>query len=231
MGRRAGCRSPVPRPGRARRPLTTRGVRPPRRVEERHAAHWARLLADAGVESAQPRTPMRIRLLLRAARRFGVDAVLPHVVRLEAGDRDRYRGVAEAPAAMDEEEASHGRIVALALTGGRAGAAVSLSERRHRAGAGGALRAALFGVSDGLVANFALVMGVRHADRATIELTEPCPRGRAHPVASDRRAAFRDARRRRRAAGTAAGRGDVQGWRRRWTRRRAARCARRAPRR
>lgn len=129
-------------------------------VEQRHAAHWARLLADAGVEPARPRVPLRTRLLLAAARRFGVDAVLPQVVRMEAGDRDRYRGVAEAPASMAAEEAGHGRTVALALTGGRAGAAVSLSERRHRAGAGGALRAAVFGVSDGLVSNFALVMGV-----------------------------------------------------------------------
>lgn len=129
-------------------------------VEERHAAHWAQLLADAGVKPRHPRTPLRVRFLLRAARRFGVDAVLPQVVRMEAADRDRYRRVAEAPASMAEEEAGHGRTVALTLTGGRVGAAVSMSERRHRVGAGGALRAAVFGVSDGLVSNFALVMGV-----------------------------------------------------------------------
>ncbi len=34
------------------------------------------------------------------------------------------------------------------------------SEGRHRAGIGGALRAAVFGVNDGLVSNFSLVMGV-----------------------------------------------------------------------
>ena len=141
---------------------------PPRRevfvrlaeIEDRHAAHWAALLADTGGVPGHARTPLRVRWLLALARRFGVDAVLPRVVRMEAADRDRYRAVAEAPDAMADEEAGHARTVALALTGGRAGPAVALSERRHRAGAGGALRASVFGVSDGLVSNFALVMGV-----------------------------------------------------------------------
>ncbi len=129
-------------------------------IEEGHAAHWAALLAERGAVPRRSRTPLRVRWLLVLARRFGVDAVLPTVVRMEAADRDRYRGVAEAPDAMADEEAGHARTVALALTGGRAGPAVALSERRHRAGAGGALRASVFGVSDGLVSNFALVMGV-----------------------------------------------------------------------
>src|SRR5215475_14712846 len=41
-------------------------------------------------------------------------------------------------------------------TGGR----IAAAEGRHRAGVGGALRAVVFGVNDGLVSNFSLVMGV-----------------------------------------------------------------------
>lgn len=129
-------------------------------IEQRHAAHWEALLREAGVPLRPPRTPARVRLLMWAARRFGPEAVLRKVVRMEAADRDRYRQVEQAPGWMADEEAAHGRTVALALAGDRAGAAIALSEARHRAGAGGALRASVFGVSDGLVSNFALVMGV-----------------------------------------------------------------------
>jgi VIT1/CCC1 family predicted Fe2+/Mn2+ transporter len=44
--------------------------------------------------------------------------------------------------------------------GNTAGGRIAASEGRHRAGIGGALRAAVFGVNDGLVSNFSLVMGV-----------------------------------------------------------------------
>lgn len=130
-------------------------------TEERHAAHWARLLAEDGVEDLDPPAPSaRTRGLAALARRFGVDAVLPTVIRAEAADADKYRAVASAPESMSEEEMAHGR--ALAAIGGvdRPGARIATSEGRHRTGAGGALRAAVFGVNDGLVSNFSLVMGV-----------------------------------------------------------------------
>jgi vacuolar iron transporter family protein len=93
------------------------------------------------------------------ARRFGADAVLPLVLRLEASDAERYDRVAEAPDSMAGQERMHGRIVA-ALQGGTAGNRIARSEGRHRAGAGGALRAAVFGINDGLLSNLSLVMGV-----------------------------------------------------------------------
>jgi VIT1/CCC1 family predicted Fe2+/Mn2+ transporter len=40
------------------------------------------------------------------------------------------------------------------------GSGIARSEGRHRAGVGGALRATVFGLNDGLVSNFSLVMGV-----------------------------------------------------------------------
>lgn len=129
-------------------------------AEERHAAHWAALLREAGVSDLRPRRPsVRIRLLGALARRFGADAVLPLVLRLEAADAAKYREVEEAPEAMSAEEMAHGRAVA-ALGGGALGGQIARSEGRHRAAAGGALRAAVFGVNDGLVSNLLLVLGV-----------------------------------------------------------------------
>jgi VIT1/CCC1 family predicted Fe2+/Mn2+ transporter len=129
-------------------------------AEERHAAHWAKLLHKAGVTDLGPRRPsMRLRVLGFLARRFGADSVLPLVLRLEAADAAKYRDVAEAPAAMSAEEMSHGRTVA-ALGGAPTGERIARSEGRHRARTGGALRAAVFGMNDGLLSNLLLVLAV-----------------------------------------------------------------------
>jgi VIT1/CCC1 family predicted Fe2+/Mn2+ transporter len=130
-------------------------------AEQRHADHWARLLHEGGVTKlAPPRLPLRVRVLRALAARFGPDAVLPVVLRAEAADADKYRRVAEAPAAMAAQERRHGRMLAALGGGGSAGGSILRSERRHRAGAGGTLRASVFGVNDGLVSNFSLVMGM-----------------------------------------------------------------------
>ncbi|HVM21112.1 MAG TPA: VIT1/CCC1 family protein [Egibacteraceae bacterium] len=128
-------------------------------TEERHAEHWAQLLHDAGVEPGRARLPLRTVVLLWLARRLGVARVLPAVIRAERSDRDRYRGVPQAPPAMAEDEAAHSRRLALAIAPTVA-AGLAMAEGRHRAGAGGSLRAAVFGANDGLVSNFALIMGV-----------------------------------------------------------------------
>src|SRR5690606_20308843 len=72
---------------------------------------------------------------------------------------DRYRATAAAPPEMAAEEREHGRTLAMA-TGLGVGTALSLAEGRHRTSIGGSLRAAVFGVNDGLVSNLALIMGV-----------------------------------------------------------------------
>jgi vacuolar iron transporter family protein len=128
-------------------------------AERRHAAHWAKLLEDAGRALPQQSRPWRHRVLLAVARRLGVDRVLPLVVRAEAADRDRYRRDAHAAPGMADEEAAHGRALALA-TAGNVGEGLALADARHRTSAGGSLRAAVFGANDGLVSNFALIMGV-----------------------------------------------------------------------
>jgi VIT1/CCC1 family predicted Fe2+/Mn2+ transporter len=129
-------------------------------AEERHASHWAKLMADRGVTNPkQPRLPLRVRVLSFLARRFGTDSVLPMVLRLEAADASKYEGIAEAPASMAAQERAHGKAVS-ALVGGTAGTRIARAEGRHRVGAAGALRAGVFGFNDGLVSNLSLVVGV-----------------------------------------------------------------------
>ena len=130
-------------------------------AEERHAGHWRRVLADAGVEvDSRARPSLHTRALLAVARWFGVDRVLPTIIRAEAADASKYRGVAQAPSTMAREEMAHGRRLAEIAGTDTPGAQIASSEGRHRSRAGGALRAAVFGVNDGLVSNFSLVMGV-----------------------------------------------------------------------
>lgn len=128
-------------------------------AEERHAAHWARLLREAGVEPRTPRVPFRVRALCFLARHLGTEAVLPLMLRTEAAEADRYRDDAEATDAMAQQEAAAGRTIA-AMQGIPEGGRIARSEGRHRAELGGLLRATVFGVNDGLVSNFSLVMGV-----------------------------------------------------------------------
>jgi len=130
-------------------------------AEERHAAHWAERMRQGGITDLKaPRLPFRIRVLRRLAGLLGTEAVLPIVLRAEAADADKYRAVAAAPAAMAAQEAMHGKVVAAMRGGNTAGGRIAAAEGRHRAGICGALRAGVFGVNDGLVSNFSLVMGV-----------------------------------------------------------------------
>jgi VIT1/CCC1 family predicted Fe2+/Mn2+ transporter len=129
-------------------------------AEERHAAHWERLLRDAGVEPRTPRTPFRVRALCFLARFIGTEAVLPLMLRTEAAEAERYQAAgSEATDVMAQQERAAGRTIA-AMQGIPEGGRIARSEGRHRAEVGGVLRAVVFGVNDGLVSNFSLVMGV-----------------------------------------------------------------------
>jgi VIT1/CCC1 family predicted Fe2+/Mn2+ transporter len=133
------------------------------RAEERHAAHWAAKLVELGEPEPRPeqhRRGPRVRLVAWLARRFGTRAVLPIVERAELADAGHYDGVPDATAAMATDERIHARVLAgLTPASVRAGG-IMRGERWHRGDASGALRAAIFGVNDGLVSNLALVMGV-----------------------------------------------------------------------
>lgn len=140
-------------------------------VEEQHAAHWGRLLEAAGETPTLGRRPLRTRMLHISARRFGVDRVLPTIIKAEAADSGRYRDIPEAPAHMADEETGHGQTLA-AMAGDTAGAGLAVYEGRHRRTSGGSLRAGVFGVNDGLVSNLALIMGVAGgtSDASTVVL-------------------------------------------------------------
>lgn len=112
-------------------------------AEERHAAHWERLLGDAA--GPQRRGHARMRLLAFLARRFGSVFVLALAQRAET--RSPYRFDTDATPAMAADERVHEEVV-------RGLAA------RGRAQVSGTFRAAVFGANDGLVSNLALVLGV-----------------------------------------------------------------------
>ena len=146
--------------------------------ERRHAEVWAGKLRelDAAVpEAGGPR--LRIRAILLLARLFGTHAVRDMVQALE-GDEEQIYNSQAAPevGAIAADEREHAEIwkrlsgpaAALSAAAGTATADVKPSdiparEKWHRASRSGTLRAVIFGVSDGLVSNLALVMGVAGA--------------------------------------------------------------------
>lgn len=131
-------------------------------VERKHAAHWETRLRDAGVPvPARSAVSIRTRVLGLAARRLSTASVLPLIERAERADANMYDHEPTAAATMAAEERGHARTLANLIQGGRPGPQEQISRREgwHRSDRSGTLRAAVFGVSDGLVSNTALVMG------------------------------------------------------------------------
>ncbi len=141
-------------------------------VERRHAAHWAEKIRDVG-QAVPPagRPGLRTRLLAAAASRLSPGAVLPLIERAERADAGRYDADPDAAPGMAADEHGHARTIAKLIEGGRPAPRQQIARREpwHRGDKSGALRAGVFGVSDGLVSNTALVMGVAGS-------------GAAHPV-------------------------------------------------
>jgi VIT1/CCC1 family predicted Fe2+/Mn2+ transporter len=132
-------------------------------VERRHAAHWEETLHGAGAAVPPPGRPsLRTRLLALGARRLSSDAVLPLIERGERADAGVYDRDPDAAPGMAADEHGHARTIAKLIEGGRPDPRVQIARREpwHRGDRSGALRAGVFGVSDGLVSNTALVMGV-----------------------------------------------------------------------
>ncbi len=112
-------------------------------AEERHIAHWERLLGD----EAGPvgRGGLRLRVLGWLARWFGSVFILALAQRAET--RSPYSVDPDATPAMAADERVHEEVL-------RGLAA------RGRAQVSGTFRALVFGANDGLVSNLALVLGV-----------------------------------------------------------------------
>jgi VIT1/CCC1 family predicted Fe2+/Mn2+ transporter/rubrerythrin len=128
-------------------------------VERRHAAHWADKLRRLGERVPDPARPgARTAVLTWVARRFSIDAVLAYLERAENADAGLYIGDSDATVAMAVDERSHARVLTR-LRGSSEPDAASAREPWHRGGRSGALRAAVFGINDGLVSNASLVMG------------------------------------------------------------------------
>jgi VIT1/CCC1 family predicted Fe2+/Mn2+ transporter len=129
-------------------------------VERRHAGIWRQKLIDAGAEPRERGPGLRARMLGLLARVFGVRPVLPIVRALEAGAYSAYMAQDETAKAMAPDERQHRKTVSRLQRGQlEASEVITARETWHRAGGGGTLRATVFGVSDGLVSNTALVMG------------------------------------------------------------------------
>jgi VIT1/CCC1 family predicted Fe2+/Mn2+ transporter len=141
--------------------------------ERRHAGVWADKLRELGATVPEPEGPrLRIRTILLIARLFGTLAVRDRVPALEGDEEGIYAEQASPEVeAIAADEREHAEIwKRLSGSGSPSHAAhgprpsdIAASERWHHAGRSGTLRAVIFGVSDGLVSNLALVMGIAGA--------------------------------------------------------------------
>jgi VIT1/CCC1 family predicted Fe2+/Mn2+ transporter len=152
-----------------RDPMRAQAFRKIAENERRHADIWAEKLRNLGAPVPPASGPrMRVRFIVLVARVFGTHAVRDLVQALEGDEEEAYTAQAspevESIAADEREHAeiwrrlSAGRGMVGDATSGPGG-----RETWHRAGRSGTLRAVIFGVSDGLVSNLSLVMGVAGA--------------------------------------------------------------------
>lgn len=137
--------------------------------ERRHAEIWAKRLAQAGAtvpEFAGPR--LRVRAIIMLARMFGTNAVSDLVQALEGDEEEAYASqLTPETASIAADERQHAEIWEQLSSGeiearGH-GRRRPREEAWHKSGRSGTLRAAIFGVNDGLVSNLSLVMGVAGA--------------------------------------------------------------------
>ncbi len=141
--------------------------------ERRHAFVWATRVDACGEDvPAMDRPRWRVRAVVAIARLFGTKSVSGMVKALEGDELSIYENLEgpemQAIAADEREHAAIWKRLDMGMPGvepstpeAAAAAEVAIrDESWHRAaGQSGALRAAVFGINDGLVSNLALVMG------------------------------------------------------------------------
>lgn len=141
-------------------------------IEEKHAAHWVDQLTAAGApvppddEGLEPSDAE----LLQRARTLSLDAILPDLEQAERDAQGVYDQEPDAAPGMADDERVHEAVLARlsspspsvqrpARTPDEVRATLNKAEPWHRTDKSGSLRAGVFGASDGLVSNTALVMG------------------------------------------------------------------------
>ncbi len=145
-------------------------------AERRHADIWIRKLEKQGVVIPPDRPSSRIRALVWLGRRLGSDAVVPMILDAEAGDADKYDAQGGDATAIAVEERAH-HVVLTGMGKDKPTSArelIAVRERWHgSSGRAGSIRAAIFGMNDGLVSNLSLILGVSGAgaDPRTVVVT------------------------------------------------------------
>ncbi|MEJ2367132.1 MAG: VIT1/CCC1 transporter family protein [Acidobacteriota bacterium] len=127
-------------------------------IEEEHAVLWRGKLKKAGVTLKERPSP-RARFFVFLSRLFGSRSMVPVAQILEMKAGNSYAGQQDAAElGIPQEERMHAKVFAHM----RANRSTSVVEHEswHRGGGGGSLRAAVFGINDGLISNFSLIMGV-----------------------------------------------------------------------
>lgn len=141
-------------------------------IEDKHAAHWVELLEAAGAsippddDSLEPSDAE----LLQRARTLSLDAVLPDLEQAERDAQGVYDAEPDADPGMADEERIHEQVLSTmgrgeppatspARNADDVRSTLNGAEPWHRTDKSGSLRAGVFGASDGLVSNTALVMG------------------------------------------------------------------------
>lgn len=148
-------------------------------IEDDHAAHWVAKCEEHGVAIPPMPTTLAaddVRLVTRA-KSLGLTSILDVLEETEGANAGMYDDEPEAGATMSADERRHAEMFR-ALKDGHVVPALPEGtfphrtlkqgdgEPWHRADKSGSIRAAIFGVSDGLVSNTALVMGFAGASLA-----------------------------------------------------------------
>jgi len=142
-------------------------------IEDRHADHWVDKLEHYGVQVPPPPAalePDDAQLVTRA-RSLGLVSVLDTLEENEGVDAGMYDDEPEALPTMPSDEREHAEVFR-SLKGDSTekfphkSMAPEAGEPWHKLDKSGSIRAAVFGVSDGLVSNTALVMGFAGASIA-----------------------------------------------------------------
>jgi len=141
--------------------------------EECQAEYWAERLRAAGAAVPPPRPSLRDRALSLAAAVVNPRALLPIVTADAIRGVEAYRAQPDAAAVLESEAGVARGLAALAYPDAPTQIIEAGLEHRTNVGGSGSLRAAVFGVNDGLTSNLSLVMGVAGAatDNRLILLT------------------------------------------------------------